>query len=146
MLAINRQVLEAAGLAPEAARLSRIWDFLVVAAVILLFMGAIHLHVMLTVGDWDMFIDWKDRQFWVLVMHSANDALFPGFGAQTAKWWAGCNHCDAGAAAPLANGCMAYQGCAADGATWYCEGNGAHREWPDRNDLLIEFLTSGVSR
>jgi methane/ammonia monooxygenase subunit A len=67
MLAINRRVLDAAGLPPEAARLSRIWDFLVVAAVILLFMGAIHLHVMLTVGDWDMFIDWKDRQFWVLI-------------------------------------------------------------------------------
>lgn len=67
MMAINRAVLDAAGLAPESARLSRIWDWFVVAAVILLFMGAIHLHVLLTVGDWDMFIDWKDRQFWVLV-------------------------------------------------------------------------------
>jgi len=67
MLAINRAVLDAAGLPPEAARLSRIWDWLVVTAVILLFMGAIHLHVMLTIGDWDMFIDWKDRQYWVLV-------------------------------------------------------------------------------
>jgi methane/ammonia monooxygenase subunit A len=67
MLAINRAVLDAAGLTPEAARLSRIWDWFVVVAVVLLFMGAIHLHVLLTVGDWDMFIDWKDRQFWVLV-------------------------------------------------------------------------------
>lgn len=63
----SRAILDVAGLTPEAARLSRIWDWCVVAAVALLFMGAIHLHVMLTVGDWDMFVDWKDRQFWVLV-------------------------------------------------------------------------------
>lgn len=63
----SREVLAVSGLPPEGARLSRIWDWCVVAAVALLFMGAIHLHVMLTVGDWDMFIDWKDRQYWVLV-------------------------------------------------------------------------------
>jgi methane monooxygenase/ammonia monooxygenase subunit A len=55
-------------LPPEAVKLSRIWEWLVVVAVALLFMGAIHLHVMLSVGDWDMFVDWKDRQFWVLVV------------------------------------------------------------------------------
>ena len=46
----------------ESARVSRTFDVLVVVAVILLFMGAIHLHMELLVGDWDMFIDWKDRQ------------------------------------------------------------------------------------
>ena len=64
----SREILAVAGLPPEGAKLSRFWDWFVVAAVALLFMGAIHLHVMLTVGDWDMFIDWKDRQFWVLVV------------------------------------------------------------------------------
>ncbi len=63
----TREILAVSGLSPEAAKLSRIWEWCVVAAVALLFMGAIHLHVMLSVGDWDMFIDWKDRQFWVLV-------------------------------------------------------------------------------
>ena len=63
----SREILAVSGLPPEAATLSRIWEGFVVAAVALLFMGAIHLHVMLTVGDWDMFIDWKDRQYWVLV-------------------------------------------------------------------------------
>lgn len=63
----SREILAVSGLAPEAAKLSRIWELFVVAAVALLFMGAIHLHVMLTVGDWDMFIDWKDRQYWVLI-------------------------------------------------------------------------------
>lgn len=64
----TREILQVSGLPPEAAKLSRIWEWFVVAAVALLFMGAIHLHVMLTVGDWDMFVDWKDRQFWVLVV------------------------------------------------------------------------------
>jgi methane/ammonia monooxygenase subunit A len=63
----SKEILAVSGLSPDAARMSRIWEWLVVAAVALLFMGAIHLHVMLSVGDWDMFIDWKDRQFWVLV-------------------------------------------------------------------------------
>jgi methane/ammonia monooxygenase subunit A len=67
MASNTEQVLAVGGFTPEAARLSRTWDFIVVAAVALLFMGAIHLHVMLTVGDWDMFVDWKDRQFWVLL-------------------------------------------------------------------------------
>jgi methane/ammonia monooxygenase subunit A len=61
-------VIEIAGFTKEAAKYSRIFDLLVVIAVITLFAGAIHLHVMLTVGDWDMYIDWKDRQFWPLVM------------------------------------------------------------------------------
>lgn len=61
-------VLDVAGLNDEAAKFSRLFDFLVLAAVITLFAGAIHLHVMLTAGDWDMFIDWKDRQYYFLLM------------------------------------------------------------------------------
>ena len=30
-------------------------------------MGAIHLHVLLLAGDWDLFTDWKDRQYWPLI-------------------------------------------------------------------------------
>lgn len=61
-------VLSVAGIRGRAAKYSRIWDFLVVTAVVLLFMGVIHLHVMLSVGDWDMFVDWKDRQYFPLVV------------------------------------------------------------------------------
>jgi methane/ammonia monooxygenase subunit A len=61
-------VLDVAGLNDDAAKFSRIFDYLVLAAVITLFAGAIHLHVMLTAGDWDMFIDWKDRQYFYLIM------------------------------------------------------------------------------
>ena len=61
-------VLDVAGLTPQAAKISRIFDFLVVAAVVTLFTGAIHLHTMLLAGDWDMFTDWKDRQYWPLIL------------------------------------------------------------------------------
>jgi methane/ammonia monooxygenase subunit A len=61
------EILDVAGFGPQAAKFSRIFDWMVVACVILLFIGAIHLHVMLTVGDWDMFVDWKDREYWPLV-------------------------------------------------------------------------------
>jgi methane/ammonia monooxygenase subunit A len=65
--AADREVLAIAGINGETARMSRYFEFLVVVAAFFLFAGAVHLHMMLTVGDWDMFIDWKDRQFWVLV-------------------------------------------------------------------------------
>jgi len=32
-----------------------------------LFIGSFHLHFALTVGDWDFWVDWKDRQWWPLV-------------------------------------------------------------------------------
>jgi methane/ammonia monooxygenase subunit A len=63
----KNKVLREANISKEGAYYSRVFDFLVVAAVVTLFAGAIHLHVMLTVGDWDMFVDWKDRQYWPLL-------------------------------------------------------------------------------
>jgi methane/ammonia monooxygenase subunit A len=64
----DREILALGGFRTrDAIKLSRSFDYLVVAAAFLLFTGAVHLHVMLSVGDWDMFIDWKDRQYWVLV-------------------------------------------------------------------------------
>lgn len=63
----DREILRISNLSDESIKLSRYFDFLVVAAAFLLFTGAIHLHVALTIGDWDMFIDWKDRQYWVLI-------------------------------------------------------------------------------
>jgi len=77
-------VIDVAGLTPDAAKWSRIFDFLVVGAVVTLFMGAMHLHVMLTVGDWDMFTDWKDRQYWVL-LYPISAIMFPA--ALQAVFW-----------------------------------------------------------
>lgn len=77
----------------------------------------------------------------VMVMHGANDSLFPGWGAQTSTWWAACNGCDVAKTKKMEGGCVAYQGCKSEGATLYCEGAGSHRDWPNLNRVMIEFFT-----
>ena len=84
MNAADREILAVAGLNPENARTSRSFDYLIIVATFFLFAGAVHLHIMLTVGDWDMFIDWKDRQYWVLVM-PVSMVIFPA--ALQAIFW-----------------------------------------------------------
>jgi len=76
----------------------------------------------------------------VMIMHSANDKLFPGWGARTGAWWAACNQCDVATTKQLDSGCIAYQKCAPGGATLYCEGTGSHREWPHLNRLMLDFF------
>ncbi|MGQ0694572.1 MAG: poly(3-hydroxybutyrate) depolymerase [Nitrospiraceae bacterium] len=76
----------------------------------------------------------------VMIMHSANDKLFPGWGARTGAWWAACNHCDVATTKQIDSGCIAYQKCALGGATLYCEGTGGHREWPHLNRLMLDFF------
>jgi methane/ammonia monooxygenase subunit A len=49
----------------ENAALSRSFDILVVIIMFIAITAAFHLHFMLTVGDWDFWVDWKDRQYWV---------------------------------------------------------------------------------
>jgi polyhydroxybutyrate depolymerase len=76
----------------------------------------------------------------VMIMHSANDSLFRGWGLQTAGWWAACNRCDVAKTKKVEGGCLAYQQCAPGGATLYCEGTGSHRDWPNLNRVMLEFL------
>ncbi len=47
--------------------LSRIFDFAVALIVLMLLMAAFHVHAMLTIGDWDFWVDWKDERFWVVI-------------------------------------------------------------------------------
>jgi len=77
----------------------------------------------------------------VMVMHNRQDSLFPGWGIQTAAWWAACNLCDSAKKKSIEGGCLAYQHCASGGATLYCEGTGGHRDWPNFNRIMIEFLS-----
>jgi methane/ammonia monooxygenase subunit A len=51
----------------EKARLVRAYDYLILVLALFLFIGSFHLHFALTVGDWDFWVDWKDRQWWPLV-------------------------------------------------------------------------------
>lgn len=80
-----------------------------------------------------------------LIMHSTNDHLFPGYGAETAAWLAACNKCRAGSIEKDKNGCMVYSGCTARSKTLYCEGNGTHRQWPALNTALLSFFV-GIDR
>jgi len=49
------------------ARFSRKIDIFVVPIVVFAVMAAFHIHFMLTGGDWDFWVDWKDRQYWTTV-------------------------------------------------------------------------------
>jgi methane/ammonia monooxygenase subunit A len=40
---------------------------IIVAIVLLVLIGAFHLHAMLTMGDWDFWVDWKDRRYWTTI-------------------------------------------------------------------------------
>lgn len=77
----------------------------------------------------------------VMIMHSANDHLFPNYGRQSSGWWAACNQCEP-IPEKISNGCMAYAGCAKGVKTWYCEGDKLHAQWPSINDTLLDFLIS----
>ncbi|MDE0512583.1 MAG: poly(3-hydroxybutyrate) depolymerase [Gammaproteobacteria bacterium] len=75
----------------------------------------------------------------VLVMHSNNDSLFPGYGAEAAQWWKQCNQCP-GSARTLGAGCSAFQDCKDNVSTIYCEGEKRHSVWPERNDRILSFF------
>jgi polyhydroxybutyrate depolymerase len=78
----------------------------------------------------------------VLVMHSREDSLFPGYGKETVEWWAACNQCSAEAKASGQTGCQTYSDCAPGTRTWYCEGNGAHGKWPEINSTILDFFAN----
>lgn len=63
----NQAVLDAAGMSPKLARWSRSFDFMVVIIAAFLVWSVTHINFLLLAGDWDFFIDWKDRQYWVLI-------------------------------------------------------------------------------
>lgn len=48
-----------------SALLSRRFDLIVAPILFLAVVSAFHLHFMLLAGDWDFWVDWKDRQWWV---------------------------------------------------------------------------------
>jgi polyhydroxybutyrate depolymerase len=76
----------------------------------------------------------------VMIMHSSQDALFPGYGKEAIQWWAACNGCEATSPVKDADGCVTYRGCQNNVATRYCEGTGRHPKWPGRNTAMIDFF------
>jgi polyhydroxybutyrate depolymerase len=78
----------------------------------------------------------------VMLMHSSQDTLFPGYGKEAIQWWASCNGCDASPPVKDADGCVTYRGCKINATTRYCEGTGAHTTWPGNNTAIIDFFRS----
>lgn len=76
----------------------------------------------------------------VMVMHSSQDSLFPGYGKEAIQWWAVCNGCDTASPVKDADGCVTYAGCKNNVTTRYCEGTGPHPEWPGKNTAIIDFF------
>ena len=76
----------------------------------------------------------------VMIMHSSQDSLFPGYGKEALQWWAACNGCEATPPVKDAEGCVTYKGCKDKVATRYCEGTGSHTTWPGNNKAIIEFF------
>lgn len=48
-----------------SAAISRKLDIIIAVILFFAVTGAFHIHYMLLAGDWDFWIDWKDRQWWV---------------------------------------------------------------------------------
>ncbi len=82
----------------------------------------------------------------VMVLHSRDDKLFPGYGAEATTWWAACNRCDPHPLPPDATGCVSYAICEGGVMTRYCEDEGEHSRWPARNEELLKFLASAPPR
>ena len=76
----------------------------------------------------------------VMVMHSSQDSLFPGYGNEAIQWWAACNGCETASPVKDADGCVTYKGCMNNATTRYCEGTGRHPEWPGKNKAIIDFF------
>jgi len=76
----------------------------------------------------------------VMVMHSSQDTLFPGYGKEAIQWWAACNGCETASSVKDADGCVTYKGCKNNVTTRYCEGTGTHPEWPGKNKAIIDFF------
>ena len=77
----------------------------------------------------------------VMVMHNEGDTHFPGFGKQTARWWASCNQCSETPTPSTASSCVQYPDCANGVETYYCEGQGgSHITWPHLNAPMLDFF------
>lgn len=67
MTANDQAVLDVAEMSPKIAKWSRTFDILIIIIAAFLVWAVTHINFLLFAGDWDFFIDWKDRQYWVLI-------------------------------------------------------------------------------
>ena len=62
------EIIKASKLPPEGVALSRHIDYIYFIPILFVtIVGTFHMHFDLLAGDWDFWIDWKDRQWWPIV-------------------------------------------------------------------------------
>lgn len=62
------EIIKAAKLPPEGVVMSRHIDYIYFLPILFVtLIGAFHMHYDLLAGDWDFWLDWKDRQWWPIV-------------------------------------------------------------------------------
>ena len=62
------EIIKASKLPPEGVAMSRHIDFIYFIPILFVtIIGTFHMHTALLCGDWDFWIDWKDRQWWPIV-------------------------------------------------------------------------------
>lgn len=64
---IDREVLTAVMTLDQQRSVFKNIDLMVIPLIVLLFAGIFSFHFALTVGDWDYWVDWRDRRWWPLV-------------------------------------------------------------------------------
>ncbi|MEM7467723.1 MAG: poly(3-hydroxybutyrate) depolymerase [Pseudomonadota bacterium] len=80
-----------------------------------------------------------NKQLDVMVMHNADDKLFPGFGRDAANWWHQCNQCSE-RVDRTGDGCETFQECQNETRVSYCESTGGHRRWGQDREQILSFL------
>lgn len=64
----DRAILKVSELSSRAIPWSRTLDVLIIVVAAFLVWSVSHISFLLLGGDWDFFIDWKDRQYWILII------------------------------------------------------------------------------
>jgi len=66
-MAYSDAITQALKMSTNEERTYRLFDLIVLPIVVVVLGAAFHLHYMLTAGDWDFWVDWKDRLYWPLI-------------------------------------------------------------------------------
>jgi len=49
------------------AQIIKALEWILIPTLFLVVVGSFHIHMMLTAGDWDFWLDWKDREWWIVL-------------------------------------------------------------------------------
>lgn len=81
----------------------------------------------------DLQLERCPRPTQLTIVHGVNDELFPGYGRETARWWAGCFACAAASrldSTVASDKCIDLGPCQEGSGVRYCQASEAHTRWP----------------